>query len=95
MVVLAWCLGYADVVAPLAACELWRWSFRSSKLQEDIFPLVKLVEISLHRDYGLRDMSSVLGHGNSVDRCPARVSRMSERYYLLAVGLAQYYCKNT
>jgi len=68
--------------------------FRNSKLHEDIFYPVKLVEIVLHIGHRLGGLASVLRHQIAVDQCLDTVQTMFERYYLPAVGLAHCYGKN-
>ena len=60
-----------------------------SKLQEDTFHLVKLVEIIFHISHGVRHVASVLRYHTEVDERPDGSESMFERHQLGTLWLAQ------
>ena len=74
--------GFSDVVSPTIARQLGQCMLSYSKLQEDTFHLVKLVEIIFHISYGVRRVASVLRLHTEVDERPDASENMFERYHL-------------
>src|ERR1700743_2756910 len=68
-------------VPPLLV-NLGQCTLSYSKLQEDTFHLVKLVEIIFHISYGVRRVASVMRHHTQVDERPDASESMFERYHL-------------
>jgi len=69
--------------------------FCHSKLPEDIFHLMKLVQIIFHVGYGVRGVASVLCHHIEINHCPDVFESTFERNCLCASWLAKSHNKNS
>jgi len=67
---------------PLLLVNLGQCTLSYSKLQEDPFHHLKLVQIMFHITYGVRHMASVLCHHTKLDECSDASESMFERYHL-------------
>ena len=67
---------------PLLLVNLGQCTLSYSKLQEDTFHPVKLVQIMFHISYGVRRVASVLCHHTEVDERYDASESMFERYHL-------------
>jgi len=70
-------------------------AFCHSKLQEDIFHPMKLVEIICHVGYGVWGVASVLCHHIEVDERPDASESTFERYCLRTSWLAKSHGENS
>jgi len=77
-------LYLAQLLINLGQCTL-----SYSKLQEDTFHPVKLVQIMFHISYGVRHVASVLCHHTEIDEPTDASVTMFERYHLSTLGLTQ------
>jgi len=67
----------------------------NSKLQDNIFHPMKLLQIIFHVGYGVRGVASVLGYHIEVDGCPDASKTTFERNCLRPSSLAQRHRQNS
>jgi len=67
---------------PPLLVNLGQYTLSYSKLQENTFHPVKLVQIMFHKSYGIKHMASVLCHHTEVDERSDASESMFERYHL-------------
>jgi len=70
-------------------------AFCHSKLQEDIFHHMKLVQIIFHVAYGVWGVASVLCHHIEVDERPDASESTFERYCLRTSWQGKSHCENS
>jgi len=80
---------------PPLLVNLGQCTLSYTKLQEDTFHPVKLVQIMFHISYGFRLLAPVFCHHTEVDERSDASASIFERYHLLTLWLTQCHCENS